>query len=241
MNKVYLEPYIDQNVRNDLIDSWVKTQENGDILYTKYPEYNLATEGREVVEKFKKFCDFKGNVLDVGCGFQMPSYLKRNPLITLGIGIDPLVREKSDIVNIELMKSVGENMPFKDESFDCISFMTSFDHVIDPDTVLKETYRLLKKTGIAVFCVESENVKKSNICSRVIRKFFPKSMKIDNAIVEQEKIISSLEHPKGSADKFHLRHIKHIAFTSLACSMGFKKISEEYHPQFYSVFLKFSK
>jgi len=226
-----------------LIDSWSKTQENGLVLYEKYPMLNLATDGRSEVSKFAKFCDFKGIVLDVGSGLQVPYYLRNNSCIELGVGIDPLVKKSSDLDNVKLVKAIGEKMPFRDEIFDCISFATSFDHVIDPYSVLKETYRMLKKDGIAIFWVEAEYSRKTPFYKKIVRKLIKKTVSEDvaNAIRNQAIIASSLEHPKNSIDKFHLRHIKHIEFISLASSVGFKKIKEEYHSDFDSVFLKFEK
>lgn len=226
-----------------LIDSWLKTQQNGLILYEKYPTLNLATEGRKEVSEFARFCNFKGVVLDVGSGLQVPYYLRNNSSIELGVGIDPLVKKSSDVDNIKLVKAIGEKMPFRNEIFDCISFATSFDHVIDPCAVLRETHRMLKNDGIAIFWVEAEYSRKTPFHKRIVRKLIKKSVSetLANDIRNQEIIASSLEHPENSVDKFHLRHIKHIEFISLACSIGFKKIAEEYHPDFDSMFLKFEK
>lgn len=223
-----------------LLDSWNKTQDNGDIIYTKYPMLNLSTDGRDEVRKFKRFCDFNGVVLDVGCGLETPAYLKDNKEITLGIGVDPLLKKQSHYNNIQLIKSVGETLSFKEKTFDFISFATSFDHVIDPDITLKEIIRILKDTGISIFWVESEHVKRASIMKRVSRKIFAKETDpfISKAIQEQNIIVDEMVCPEGSIDKFHLRHIRHLAFIELAATKGLIKIKEEDHPEFNSVFLK---
>lgn len=229
-------------MKDEILQSWLTTQKNGDIVYTKYAELNLSVDGRPEVEKYKKFCNFTGIILDVGSGLEVPSYMKQNK-ISLGIGIDPLVKKQSMIYPITLIKSVGETLPFKDNTFDHISFATSFDHVIDPNVVLDETLRLLKDNGIAIFWVEIQERKKLGLIGRVTRKISPaKHDETKQKIIqEQESLILSMEHPEGSADKFHLQHIKHLDFIELACSKGFKKISQEDHPEFDSVFLKFTK
>lgn len=82
-----------------------------------------------------KYCE--GKVLDIGCGY-------KNILISKyknGIGLDIYPWPNVDI----LYK--GLDLPFKDESFDTITFLASFDHIIEREKILKESYRILKKDG----------------------------------------------------------------------------------------------
>src|SRR5574342_763784 len=101
-----------------ILESWSKTQEHGEIVYEKFPHLNCSTGNREDVKKYKEFCNFKGNVLDIGSGMVMPSYLMNNENIKLGIGIDPLVKESYKGSRLYLIKAIGEFIPFQNKYFD---------------------------------------------------------------------------------------------------------------------------
>lgn len=51
----------------------------------------------------------------------------------------------------------GHNIKFPDNKFDAVFIMEVLEHVEDPVKVLKETKRVLKKGGYAVFLVPSDN------------------------------------------------------------------------------------
>jgi len=139
----------------DLLNIWNKLQQNGKIVYEKFPTLNCSVKNRNDVSKFKKFCSFAGTVLDVGCGIKIPYYLQENKQIKSAIGIDPLASLKEEELDdkIDLINAIGEYLPFQNESFDFVSFVTSFDHVIDPLMILKETKRVLKKKRECNFLV----------------------------------------------------------------------------------------
>jgi len=76
---------------------------------------------------------FFGKGVDIGCG-------------TRSI--------KPDIVRVDIDKNVkpdvvasGDNLPFKDEEFDFVCSIHSFEHFPDPVKTLKEWLRILKKGG----------------------------------------------------------------------------------------------
>ena len=96
----------------------------------------------------------KGNILDIGCG-KMPykKYTLENSAIESYIGLD--------IENaLQYDKSVqpdftwdGIKMPFENESFECAIGTEVLEHCPEPEIVLKEVYRVLKKDGIFFFTV----------------------------------------------------------------------------------------
>lgn len=226
------------------LDKWKRTQDNGKILYDKFPQYNLATKERNEVQRFKQFCNYFGRVLDVGSGPVIPSYLEDNRNISKAFGIDPLISNQSSKSEIILLKAIGEYLPFQNDYFDTISFATSFDHVINPKTALIETKRVLNPKGSVIFWIEKEVMRPSiiqrgiNKAKRILETKIQTSQ--SEEFVKQKQIIDSLENIPNCADKFHLQHIRDKEFRDLANSTGFKLIDEEHLDEF-SVFLKFIK
>lgn len=225
----------------ELLKSWSKTQEHGEIVYEQFPHLNCSTGNREDVKKYKSFCNFKGNVLDIGSGLIMPSYLTDNDDIILGVGIDPLVKTayKPD-TNLYLTKAIGEYLPFKNEYFDHISFATSFDHVINHQQTLNECLRVLKQDGKIIFWVNSDQEKQS-ILNKGINKMRLKLSKpqLDQTVSDQEKLVNSMQIPQGAVDKFHLIHITDKGLREMLKDFPLKEISEMKIKG--STFVKYSK
>jgi len=244
-----------------LLESWSKLQESGKKLYDNFPHLNLSVKGRKDVETFKEFSSFHGKVLDVGCGPIIPAYLQNNKEIEYAIGIDPLVNSYKFNKNepVDLLKAIGEFMPFKDEIFDIISFATSFDHVIDPNRVLEETRRLLKKDGQAIFWIEGkgptdeEKIDSKKSLGKIksnskIKQLAKKTIKVTKKqikmlknpeILDQAKLVNSMQVPVGAVDKFHLRHVQYNEFDQICQSVGFRVVEKLEMPQFRSTLIKY--
>lgn len=217
------------HVDSQLYESWNITQSNGNTVYQKFPQFNCSISKRDETKLFRDFCAFNGVVLDVGCGPQIPGYLIDNEKIELGIGIDPLASQIDDETSnkIDILKAIGEFLPFKDNTFDQISFATSFDHVIDSVKTLCEVKRCLKKDGEAIFWVEAD-YEKPTIVQRAYRKgitmLFSDRNKRNESIKEYEKQLElqkSMIIPKNAEDVFHLKHYKYTKFNELCVSLGF--------------------
>lgn len=230
------------------LEIWSKLQVNGNELYSKFPQLNLSTENRKDVIAFKKFSKFSGNILDIGCGPIIPDYLCNNTDVELVVGIDPLLSfDKHSEKKIDLMRAIGEFLPFNDNTFDFVCFGTSFDHVLDPDRVLNESKRVLKKNGNLVFWIDAEP-KKNGLFKRAIKKtknslaekVNPKDdLKYTVLINEQEKLIESMEIPSGASDHFHLRHVKFAELDNLCLSLNFEQIKKKQLDNNVSLFVKY--
>ncbi len=231
------------------LEIWEKLQVNGNNLYSKFSQFNLSTENRKDVIEFKKFSKFSGNVLDIGCGPVTPSYLRNNTDVELIVGIDPLLSFNNNFSeeNIDLMKAIGEFLPFDDDSFDFVCFGTSFDHVLDPDKVLNESKRVLKKNGNLVFWTDAEP-KKNGLFKRAIKKTKRFLVRKNNSkndtkyatlIDEQQKLVESMEIPSGALDQFHLRHVKFDELNALCLSLNFEQIKKKQLDNNVSLFVKY--
>lgn len=91
-------------------------------------------------------------LLDVGCGAGQLAYeLKRNKNITEVWGVEPvkefgiLAEEKLDNVYVMSVEEVLPQLP--NNKFDTIVFADVLEHLVDPESVLKDIKRSLKSTG----------------------------------------------------------------------------------------------
>lgn len=78
-----------------------------------------------------------GRVLDVGCG--------SNRLVRehgCGVGVDVFPWQGVDLV----IEDAGR-LPFADESFDCVTFLASLNHIPNREQALCEAYRVLRPGG----------------------------------------------------------------------------------------------
>lgn len=97
---------------------------------------------------------FSGELLDIGCG-KMPyrEYIGRKSKVENYTGLDI----ENALVYDETIKPDhtwdGITMPFEDESFDCAFGTEVLEHCPYPETVLKETHRVLKPGGVFFFTV----------------------------------------------------------------------------------------
>lgn len=98
-------------------------------------------------------------LLDVGCGdgrYLLSSIQDKG---YFGIGLDPNkkvslipTRNKIKAVSLDyfLVKSIGEKIPLKNCSLSIVLCNSTLDHSKDPDIVLGEIFRILKKNGTLI-------------------------------------------------------------------------------------------
>lgn len=101
---------------------------------------NVSSHGYdpEVLDLLNEFAD--GLILDCGAGLRKSYY--------------------SNVINLEIapyystdILSVGEKLPFKDESFDAVISVAVLEHVKDPFLCAREISRVLKKGGKLFSCI----------------------------------------------------------------------------------------
>ena len=109
-------------------------------------ELNIRLLFDRQMEKKILFKVCKGNGIDVGCG--------SNKICSSSIGVDLTLRgdkgkygnQKGAISQADVQSS-GDNLPFKDESFDYVVAKHNLEHYSNPEKTLLEWKRVLKKKG----------------------------------------------------------------------------------------------
>jgi len=113
-----------------------------------------TSEVKKIIEKhFNKSDYFKLNCLDIGTADGlMLSKLKKIFQFNKAIGIDmseELIKTNKD-KNIKLEIGNAENLHFDNNSFDIIVACAVIEHVDNPNKMLSECHRVLKKNGILI-------------------------------------------------------------------------------------------
>lgn len=106
-----------------------------------YLTEDSENRNRLLYEDFIRFTSPSGLVLDIGCG---SGDFGRCIDFRNYIGIDPIVCRTKDF---HFVQGVGEYIPFKDATFNCIVTLQALDHCLNPARVLEECKRLLQDSG----------------------------------------------------------------------------------------------
>lgn len=136
--------------------------------------FNLSNEGKKTYSewqyekgldtiKFYLKCTttdemFKNkDVLDIGCGAGGKTIFYASQGVNKIIGVEILEKYKKDAEDLAKKYNMSEKFsfvcadasktPFEDESFDTIIMNDAMEHVDEPEKVLEECYRILKKNG----------------------------------------------------------------------------------------------
>ncbi len=196
--------FIPKNLKifdNDRWASWNILQENGVTTYANDASKNLGVGPRKDFLDFAEFCNFYGLVLDIGVGPQRcPTHIEYNKKEDVFfIGIDPLIGDQPR--DFAFVKALGEYLPFRNELFDQVIFVTSLDHFIDPVVALKEARRVMKKNG--EMCIWLGEKDKNTPKPTVSPEWYQK-----------------LEIPQGAEDPFHFKRFTIEEFKSYLTLAG---------------------
>lgn len=98
-----------------------------------------------------------GKLLDVGCGKKQEIF--KNKVKTY-IGLDNQttlsVNEGKSSSDADVMGDAMD-LPFKNREFDCVVALSLLEHVAEPQLVINEAYRVLKKGGVFALTVPFMN------------------------------------------------------------------------------------
>ena len=108
--------------------------------YFGYFSTNERTDARRIGNRIAQSCS---NCLDVGSGIlPRPVYMHSDVKF---YGLDPFFGEYKRA--FPFVQAIGEYLPFPDGAFNCLSFMSTLDHQIEPIVSLREAHRVLADMG----------------------------------------------------------------------------------------------
>lgn len=123
--------------------------------YDRLREANESVEFSYALHEYRAFAGKK--VLDVGCGngYVLSRYALEGADVT-GVDITPtgieLTRRRFDLMGLEgdFRVANAEQLPFDDETFDCVCSMGVLHHTPDAQRAVDEIHRVLKPGGLLI-------------------------------------------------------------------------------------------
>jgi len=114
--------------------------------------FNAASAIEEVERVGININDVTGRVLDIGGGQGHFTSIFTNA--SERIVVDPLFEKIGvSLEGITGISCVGEQLPFQAKSFDFVILRNVVDHMLEPERLLREAYRVLKLGGKIYFMV----------------------------------------------------------------------------------------
>ena len=162
-----------QNSRSNFVQNYATRLRNhfavyGEGIFGKYLNFfkpNPSLNSMRVIKPKKNW-----KILDVGCGSgELLLHLKMIGFKNLE-GIDPFLKE--EINYYEGLKIRNIRLEEQNGKWDLIMFHHSFEHMQNPDFILKQVYRLLDDKG---FCI----IRTPNLSSHAWRKYGAHWVQID--------------------------------------------------------------
>lgn len=139
-------------------DLWKAVQAEGERSYSEdgpwgnfsHDEWKPAAEAARHLTDVARNCTL---VLDIGCGqLPTPAYMRvlqaEWPGATI-IGVDPASQDRALYAGrtFPFARSFGEHLPFPNQVFDAVMFVSTIDHMINPRHALIEALRVLRPGG----------------------------------------------------------------------------------------------
>ena len=124
----------------------------------------------------------KGSIIcDIGCGEDAYFLKKISGLIKYGFGFDEKVKSCKDS-NLEFKKiKISKDIPLTDKECDTVTMIATLEHLLVPQLILNEAFRILKKDGKLILTIPTP-------LSRPILEFLAFKLKlIDEKEVKDHK------------------------------------------------------
>ena len=144
------------------------------------------------IEAIIPFVPMNSKILDVGCGdAKMLEHIQMVKTLTYAVGID--FREgliNHDAINI--LRGDAENLPFKDQSFDCMTTTAVIEHLPDPVNALTEFKRVLRREGILILTTPNPLYSKAADIGSYLKLKYKEGLETPISLPWLEKTLSNM-------------------------------------------------
>lgn len=126
-------------------EDWRGKQQVCDKLYSNELPESYRYWGAILNDAFSRFCLVEDSVLDIGCGDPSNSIKYLGGTGFQYVGVDPFLTQfYTPLLHLQ---GLGENLPFRSDCFNNVALISVLDHVLDPEPVIAEASRVLRKGG----------------------------------------------------------------------------------------------
>lgn len=124
-------------------------------LYRKCLDVFKHRQLKEKRKRVERYGPEKGRILDIGCANgDYLNYMKSAGWEVAGVEISKAMCEYARCrYDINVFNGMLEQAAFESDSFDAVTMWSSLEHTHDPNAIIKEIYRMLKKGGVGIFLV----------------------------------------------------------------------------------------
>jgi 2-polyprenyl-6-hydroxyphenyl methylase / 3-demethylubiquinone-9 3-methyltransferase len=149
-----------------------------------------------ILDRIRELGTIGHTVLDVGCGggFLTNDFARRGFSVT-GVDISPeslRIAATHDMTHsVSYVEADAYKLPFPNESFDIVTNLDFLEHVQDPQAVINECARVLKKNGLFFFHTFNRNPIAELLVIRLVEKFIkntPKNMHVIELFIKPEEM-----------------------------------------------------
>ncbi|MGI0059025.1 MAG: methyltransferase domain-containing protein [Nitrosotalea sp.] len=140
------------------------------------------------------------NILDVGCaaGDLARTFAERGHNVHAIDVLEESIKIAQEFNNVEgktcyEVRDLLKN-PFPENSFDCVTFLETIEHVENPATYLREFYRILKPGGFLVLSTPNATSLKNILYALSHRKKSKRDILAKEIAIEQHSTGTQLEH-----------------------------------------------
>ena len=163
-------------MNSDQTAHWQKTNLDFDDSEWGHPKYTYTVIDRghalviKLCERLSREQGGSPDILDIGCG-EAPFYDKLCHLNGTYIGVEPsapLLQRVEPSATKYLIRGSGERLVIADSCIDIALNVSALDHCLDAEETMRETFRVLRPGGTALFVLENRG-RLSNLLRRVLR------------------------------------------------------------------------